>query len=153
MYSVMRVTFYFNSIKLYLLWPKISFLKIVNSIFLNHKFSNLQTNDLCEMQMCDLTGNPSIVYKTNKSGAVFLNSVRNVLFSIFSGPVCGAALLLIRACQEVEQMWPWNPSGPCTPASSLPQLGRRIVGSSQRGAAPTKKQALSSESEKRCEAA
>lgn len=33
----------------------------------------------------------------------------------FSHPVCVAAFLLIRPSQEVEQMLPWHPSGPCTP--------------------------------------
>lgn len=41
--------------------------------------------------------------------------------SILSHPVCVAAFLLIRSSQEVQQMFPWHPSGPCTP--TLPPTG------------------------------
>lgn len=37
--------------------------------------------ELCEMQMCDPTGNLTFVYRTNKSWHVFLNSEKNASFS------------------------------------------------------------------------
>lgn len=64
------------------------------------------------MQMHGSTGNQTPVYKTNKSRHVFLNSAKNVLFLI---QCVWQRFLLIRPSQEVEQMLPWHPSGPCTP--------------------------------------
>lgn len=102
------------------------------------------------MQMRDPTGNPTFVYKTNKSRHVFLNSAKNALFSLLSSPVsrpvCVAAFLLIRPGQEVEQMLPRHPSGPRTPAlppaADAPRRTPRIPGPSQRGAAPTERALL-----------
>lgn len=103
--------------------------------------SHTQQNEpweLCEMQTRDPTGNLTFVYKTNKM-PVFLNSAKNALFSlsVFSRPACVAAFLLIRPCQEVEQMLPWHPSGPRTPAlpptADAPRRTPHIPGPSQRG--------------------
>lgn len=91
------------------------------------------------MQMRNPTGNLTFVYKKNKSRHVFLNSAKNAIFSVFSlsRPACVAAFLLIRHSQEVEQMLPWHPSGPCTPALpptvDAPRRTPHIPGSSQRG--------------------
>lgn len=87
---------------------------------------------------------PNFRLQEKQKQACFLKLCKECPFlSVFSRPVCGAAFLLIRPCQEVEQMLPWHPSGPRTPALAptpgAPRRTTHITGPSQRGVATTKK--------------
>lgn len=110
---------------------------------ITHNKTNPGSFVKCKLR--DPTGNLTFVYMTNKRRHVFLNSAKNSPFLsvLLPSSVCVAAFSADKTSQEVEQMLPWHPSGPRTPAlpptADAPRGIPRIPGPAQQGAAPTKR--------------